>query len=381
MAQPSSLKNKKQPSITQTANLTVINAVTTHLFRDRQNNSPFYNTRIGTDWDLTSETANEFVRVIERKFAKNNKFHGFFAPDGYHMAPRTLEKFIANPKDFKSLVEGFVGNIRREANEAGRGTLTLGHLVMVHYKTQNDEEDIGRFLTVLLGDQSGFEFDNNLQPADLKSINTNELRHAAMFDLTLFKETFPKNDGDPYIKFITGKSKSAFLQDAFGCGDYVPNKHSVEQINRAVLDFLDDPIIPSERRIKILKGVTSYLEDAAKSQSSVSIDQIQQVINKSLPLESEKLNGFTEFANLGDYEISERFQPTRQSANATAHVEITDANGDFKCKINIAAIGFNGDEKAITVDHEMQNITIPLTPKAKVIIRQILGETPKRATT
>lgn len=357
------------------ASLTVLNAVTADLFRDRQSNSPFYAARIGTNWDLNSSTANEFVSVIERKFAKNNKYHGFFDPKSYHMAPKTLSKFVDGSISFDDLVKAFVKNACSEANEAGRGTLTLGHLVMVHYKTEDDEEDVGRFLAVLVGDQSGFEFDKNLQPADLKSINTNELRHAAMFDLTLFKETYPANDGDAYLKFIAGKSRSAFLQDAFGCGDYIPNKYSVEQVHAAVLDFLDDPIIPPERRLTILREVTSHLETAAKKQASVSISQIQQVINKFLPIDSEKKDGFGEFVNLGAYTISERFQPTRQSAAMLSHVEISAPNGDFKCSVNIEAIGFGSDdEKMIKVDDDMESITLPLTPKAKGIIRQILGE-------
>ncbi|MDO8336150.1 MAG: nucleoid-associated protein [Candidatus Saccharibacteria bacterium] len=377
------LTPSSKPLAVSTANnitpLTVLNAVTADLFRDRESNSPFYAARIGENWDLNSTTANEFVSVIERKFAKNNKYHGFFDPNSYHMAPRTLSKFVEDSISFDDMVKAFVKNACAEANEVGRGTLTLGHLVMVHYKTVDDDEDVGRFLAVLVGDQSGFEFDKNLQPADLKSINTNELRHAAMFDLTLFKEIYPANDGDAYLKFIAGKSKSAFLQDAFGCGDYIPNKYSVEQVNAAVLDFLDDPIIPPERRLTILKEVTSHLESAAKRQVSVSIIQIQQVINKFLPVGSEKIDGFNEFVNLGAYTISERFQPTRQSAAMLSHVEISDPNGDFKCSVSIEAIGFGGDEgKIIKVDDEMESITLPLTLKAKAVIRQILGDRDQR---
>jgi nucleoid-associated protein YejK len=358
------------------SSLIVINAVTADLFKDNIGNIPFYDARIGKNWNLENRTAIDFVSVIERKFAKNNKYHGFFDPESYHIAPRTLQQFVDNSIGFDDMVKAFVDNACVEANEVGRGSLTLGHLVMVHYKTQNDVEDAGRFLAVLVGDQGGFEFDSDLQPVDLKSINTSELRHAAMFDLTLFKETYPANDGDAYLKFIAGKSKSAFLQEAFGCGNYIPNKFSVEQVNKAVLDFLDDPIIPGARRLKILSEVTTYLEVAAKKKVAVSIDQIQQVINKSLPPESDKIDHFSGFVNLGDYTISERFQPTRQSAGLLKNVDIADPSGNFKCSVSLEAIGFDGsdDGKIIKVDNNLESITFPLTSQASAIIRQILCE-------
>lgn len=355
--------------------LIVINAVTANLFKDRNEGLSYYSAKIGKPWNLQNSTALEFVSIIQKKFSRNNKFHGFFDPDSLHMAPRTIERFIDKKIDFYEMVKLFVDSACDEANQPGRGSLTLGHLVFVHYKTLNDEEDAGRFLAVLVGDQGAFEFDKDLQPIDLKSINTNELRHAAMFDLTLFRTTYPKNDGEAYLKFITGKSKSAFLKDAFGCEDYIPNQYSIDQVNKAVLDFLNDPAIPGERRLKILEQVVNHLEIAAKKQGAVSISEIQHVINKQLPPNSNKIDAFSEFVNLGDYTISDRFQPTRQNASHLRNVEITDPNGNFKCNVTLGAIGVEStdDGKIIKVDTKFENITLPLTPQAQAIIKQILG--------
>ncbi|MEE1917719.1 nucleoid-associated protein [Pseudomonas asiatica] len=189
-------------------------------------------------------------------------------------------------------------------------------------------------------------------------------------------QDFPKNDGEAYLKFITGKSKSAFLKDAFGCEDYIPNQYSIEQVNKAVLDFLDDPSIPSERRLKVLEQVVKHLDAAAKKQGAVSINEIQQVINKQLPLNSKKIDGFSEFVNLGNYIISDRFQPTRQNASYLNSVDITDPHGNFKCNVSLSAIGLGSsdDGKTIRVDRDFQTITLPLTPQAQSIIKQILGE-------
>lgn len=354
----------------------VLNAITADLFKTQNKGLSYYDATLGKSWNLAKDTAIEFVNVIERKFAKNNKFHGYFAADSTHMAPKALLEFAGGKITFEDLVEKFVDNACAEANLPTRGRMTLGHLVMVHYKTQNDHDDIGRFLAVLVGKQGGFDFDSELQPVDLTSINTSELRHAAMFDLTLFQETYPENDGDAYLKFITGKSRSVFFKDAFGCADHIPNRDSVEQVNAAVLEFLDDPAIPNKRRLLIVEKVTAHLAVAARNNVAVSIKDIQQVINNSLPIGSDKLNGFGDFVNLGGYSISERFQPTRGSAQLLKSVEITDPQGVFKCSVNLEAISYSdvGNEKIITVDEDLTSIKIPLTPHARAIIKKILGE-------
>ena len=361
------------------AGLKVISAKTADIKKESLNGITFYEATIGKSWDLSKETALDFVSVIERKFVSNNKFHGFFSPNSSHMAPQTLGNYIEKRINFDDMVKAFVDNACDMANLPGRGSLSLGHLVMVHYRTANDEGDTGRFLAVLVGKKGGYDFDSDLQPVDLSSINTSELRHAAMFDLTLFKETYPKNDGDAYLKFIAGKSKSDFLKDAFGCGDYVANKDSVQQVNQAVLDFLDDPAIPPQRRLQILQNVTVYLANAAKLKKAVSISQIEQVINKALPVGSDKIGAFGSFVNLQSYTISERFQPTRLAAEALKSVDINDPEGIFKCSINLQSIGYSDakNSKPIVVDDELQFITLPLTAHASSIIKQILGEKAK----
>lgn len=58
--------------------LLVINAQTADIYKKTLSGLTFYEAKIGKSWDLTKTTAQEFVTVIERKFARNNKFHGFF---------------------------------------------------------------------------------------------------------------------------------------------------------------------------------------------------------------------------------------------------------------------------------------------------------------
>ncbi|QRR30902.1 nucleoid-associated protein [Pseudomonas simiae] len=357
--------------------LLVINAQTADIYKKTLSGLTFYEAKIGKSWDLTKTTAQEFVTVIERKFARNNKFHGFFSPQSLHMAPITLSEYISQRIDFDAMVKAFVDSACNVANEPGRGALSLGHLVIVHYRTAAEEDDTGRVLAVLVGKKEGFDFDADLQPVDLSSINTSELRHAAMFDLTLFKEIYPKNDGEAYLKFIVGKSRSSFFKEAFGCGDHVPNKDSVEQVNKAVLDFLGSSELGRKQKLIIIESVTEHMALAAKHQKAITIDEIEVIINKKLPVESDKIGKFKEFVNLGGYVVSERFQPTRNDAVALKTIDINDPIGNFRCHVSLESIGYlsAGTSKPVKVDDDLQFITMPLTPEARAAIKQILGET------
>lgn len=96
------------PTTPAPAALIVIHAVTANLFKEKNGGLSYYNADIGKPWNLQSSTALEFVSIIQKKFSKNNKFHGFFDPDSLHMAPRTIVRFIDKKIDFNEMVRLFV---------------------------------------------------------------------------------------------------------------------------------------------------------------------------------------------------------------------------------------------------------------------------------
>lgn len=355
--------------------LCVIAAQTADMFKSSIGGTSFYEANLGKKWDLSKQTAKEFINIIERKFARNNKLHGYFSSESPHMAPVILGKYIRQELKFEQVVKEFVDNALLVANEPGRGSLMLGHLVFVHYKDGTEPDDIGRFLAVLVGKQAGFDFNSDLEPVNLTSINTSELRHAAMFDLTLFDIIYPGNDGDSYVKFIAGKSRSDFLRDAFGCGDYIPNKNSVEELNRALQDFLGNSSLKKGLRQAIIESVKDHLAHAASKQLPVTLDEVQQVINKKLPNNAEETDRFKEFVNNGGYTVSAVFQPTRSSAEKIHNVEINDPTGNFKCTVTLGAIGYMSaaEQKPVKVDDNLEYITLPLTTEAREAIRKMLG--------
>jgi len=355
--------------------LVVIAAQTADMFKTSIGGASFYDANLGKTWDLTKPTAKEFIRIIERKFARNNKLHGFFSAKTKHMAPATLEDYIANKIEFEQLVQRFVDNALDVANQRGRDSLMLGHLVFVHYKDGTEPDDTGRFLAVLVGKQAGFDFNSDLEPINLTSINTSELRHAAMFDLTLFDLIYPTNEGEAYVKFIAGKSKSDFLKEAFGCGDYIPNKDSVDQLNQAIQDFLGSSTLQRNQKQTILQSVKDHLAQAASKQAPVTLDEIQHVINKKLPLNSNEIDKFKDFVNNGGYTVSAVFQPTRNSAETMINVEINDPTGNFKCVVTLESISYMSatEQKPVKVDDNLEYITLPLTPAAREAILKMLG--------
>ena len=345
------------------------------MFKTSVGGASFYDANLGKTWDLTKPTAKEFIKIIEKKFARNNKLHGFFSAQTKHMAPAKLENYIASKIAFEQLVESFVDSALDIANERGRDNLMLGHLVFVHYKDGTEPDDIGRFLAVLVGKQAGFDFNSDLEPVNLTSINTNELRHAALFDLTLFDLIYPGNDGEAYVKFIAGKSKSDFLREAFGCGDYIPNKDSVEQLNKAIQDFLGASNLQRNQKQTILQSVKDHLAQAASKQVPVTLDEIQHVINKKLPHNVDEIDKFKDFVNNGGYIVSAVFQPTRSSAETMINVEINDPTGNFKCIVTLESIGYMNatEQKPVKVDDNLEYITLPLTPMAREAILKMLG--------
>lgn len=355
--------------------LVVIAAQTADMFKSSIGGANFYDAKLGKKWDLSKQTAKEFINIIERKFARNNKLHGYFSSETPHLAPVILGNYIQQELTFEQLVQEFVDNSLLVANEPGRGSLMLGHLVFVHYKDGTEPDDIGRFLAVLVGRQAGFDFNSDLEPINLSSINTSELRHAAMFDLTLFDHIYPGNDGEAYVKFIAGKSKSDFLRDAFGCGNYIPNKNSVEELNRALQDFLGKSELQRKLRQAIMESVQNHLANAASKQSPVTLDEIQQVINKKLPNNADGIDKFKDFVNNGGYTVSAVFQPTRNGAEKITNVEINDPTGNFKCTVTLGSIGYMSaaEQKPVKVDDNLEYITLPLTKEAREAIQKMLG--------
>jgi nucleoid-associated protein len=208
--------------------------------------------------------------------------------------------------------------------------------------------------------KSGFDFDTDLQPKKLNPIDTDALRQAALFDLNLFAVSYPKNDGDSYLHFIDGKSKSGFFKEALGCEDATPNRESVRNLFEAVNAFVSECGLPRSKREKIVSKVTEHLKQRASEKKPTGLNEIQQVIDKELPVNHVKKGKFCVFVNDNKYQINSVFEPTLPDASKGESVEISDVSKNFSCKVKLSSLGYEGSGKPVLLDDDLNYIRIPL---------------------
>ncbi|EOL3825930.1 nucleoid-associated protein [Escherichia coli] len=145
-----------------------------------------------------------------------------------------------------------------------------GSVVFIHYKS-TEPEDLGKLLIVMVDKQSAYDFDSDkLTPTRLNPINTDALRQAAMFDLTLFEASYPENKGDSYVHFLQGKSKSDFFKDSLGCRHDSDNKRSIQQLFSAIDIFASKNSLGRVLRDTIDNEVKSLLEKNQKINTEIS---------------------------------------------------------------------------------------------------------------
>ncbi|WP_342230235.1 nucleoid-associated protein, partial [Yersinia enterocolitica] len=194
--------------------------------------------KVGRLWNLNNAVSNDFINKIELKFRRKNKFHNFLTKDELpNSIPTLLRKYIGDKLKFKTLVQSILSKIKVIVSNDGRilSGLKNNNIIFIHYKTTGDESDFGRLLIVMVDKKSGFDFESvALTPKKLSPIDTDALRQAALFDLTLFDITYPDNNGESYVKFIQGKSKSDFFKDALGCKREIDNNRSIQELFDAI---------------------------------------------------------------------------------------------------------------------------------------------------
>lgn len=328
--------------------------------------------QLGKLWNLNSKAANDFIEQIEKKFRRKNKFHSYFSGLPSNSTPINIQKYIGSNLSFEQLAEAQMSVIIYVANDNERGTLQGGNLVFVHYKTPGDPDDVGRLMIVMVDKKSAFEFDDTLQPIALQPIDTDALRQAAMFDLTLFSVTYPEKEGSTYLHFIEGRSKSDFFKTALGCDNTIPNKESVSNIFEAIKSFsLHNNLKPTLQE-KLTQGVYDFLDQNIGKQ--VSLGEIQHIIDKQLPDGHEAVGSFSEFANDQGFQINDFFEATRASLNNGVSIKIVDFESNYSVSVKSGSLGYEGSDKPVFVDENITYLMIPLSAADREKIRVVIGD-------
>lgn len=353
------------PNIVKIANQNyfAFGAITAHL---EKNETKRFDYSMGNLWDLTTPVAAEFITRIEKKFRRKNKFHNSLSKDSLPTSiPTLLSRFIKNNIKFEGLCKVIMEKFKLNSNsEELVGSLVGGSLVFVYYKSM-EENDLGKLLIVMVDKRSGFDFEVvTLTPRRLSPVNTDALRQAAMFDLTLFDECYPDDETHSYVDFIQGKSQSDFFKDSLGCTKDVDNKRSIDELFSAIESFVSHNSLGRAVRENADALVREFLDRKArdKNDKSVAIDDIQTIIDKCLPNNSEHKGTFKDYVNENNFKIDAQFEPTIYSAKSALTINLTDADKNFEIKILRGAIGDEKSNKPVILGSKNE-ITIKLSPE------------------
>ncbi|WP_156293345.1 nucleoid-associated protein [Serratia oryzae] len=323
--------------------------------------------KTGRLWNLNNEVSNNFITKLESKFRRKNKFHNFLTKDDLPRSiPSILKKYINKEIIFKRLAQSMLEKIKLEIGTDGRKILgiTESNVIFIHYKTISDNKDLGRLLIVMVDKKSGFDFEKvALTPKKLSPIDTDALRQAALFDLTLFNVSYPNNDSESYVRFIQGKSKSDFFKDALGCRKDVDNKRSIDEVFNAIFKFTNENNLPISIRDKIEESIRDFLDKKSrdKNDKSVRLIDIQKKIDKCLPDDHPSKGQFSTFVNANEFQIDDIFEPTNFSAENSSSYSFSDQNKNFTCKVRKTAIGSQNSTKPVKLDKVNRCLVFPLS--------------------
>ncbi len=354
-----------------------ISAITAQL---EKNDSGLLEIKLGRLWNLKTDVSTDFINKLESKFRRKNKFHNFLTENTLsNSIPSLLTKYITNKIKFKTIVTSIMSKIKTSVSDDGRkiSGAANNNIIFIHYKTTGDITDIGRLLIVMVDKKSGFDFENvALTPKKLSPIDTDALRQAALFDLTLFQSSYPKNNSDAYVKFIQGKSKGDFFKDSLGCKKDVDNNKSIQQIFDAIIAFSKTEGLTIPIRDKINEAITVLLNKKAKDKydQSLTLDIVQKNIDKCIPDEHPAKGQFITFVNVNEYQIDEVFEPTRRSATDANTFKFSDENDNFSVNVKKAAIGDEKSSKPVKIDKNNKCLMLPLSDFDFDEIMKVVGE-------
>ncbi len=305
-----------------------------------------FDSEIGLEWSLESEDVVQFITRSDKKFMAKRKSHGVIKKDLMPLnTPSFFLDYLNGKSNFPTFVNSVMRLMQREANE-DKSSLVGGNFVFIHYQVDLDLESDGRLLILMVDNKGVFDFDENLIPEKILSIDIDALRQAVLIDLTLFKASYPENQGEPYLHFITGKSKSGFFKRALGCDPKVDNNRSIQQVSAAFDDFAIELKMNALNKVRVNKAIESLLNEKARDpiDKKITIEDIGNCIATTLPKMRDISKKFIQFVDVNEYLIDDYFEPSRFSEKEFGQIKITDEEKDYEFTFDIDSI--SDDEKS-----------------------------------
>ncbi len=360
------------------APLVVLNAIAAEVSKQDSR----FGYEFGDVWDGGNEHALNFVQEIEAKFRRKTKTYGFLSVDtGRNSIPTILTNFNADTDSaFEDATQSMMERLKSSLNEDGRGNTQVGHMVFIHYCNEGEEEDLGRLLVVMVDKKDVFDFDAGLVPTRFKSIDVDTLRQAVLYDLTLFDSVYPdhieEHQDKAYLRFISGRSKGQFFQEALGTNDMIDNTVSVSSIFNAVEQFGKELGLRTAHIRKLRDEVELLITD--KKGKQVSVNSVARKVIANLPdgNDGTTAEDFVMFINENDYKISEIFDVTRGQLQKATNIE-GQKGQDYFYRIKRSALGtINDAEKSIRYDAGTRTIYIEVQDEEQH--RELLEALPDR---
>lgn len=195
-----------------------------------------------------------------------------------------------------------------------------------------------------------------------------------LIDLTLFKSSYPNNEGDPYLHFITGMSKSGFFKRALGCNPKIDNKRSIEQLHEALDGFSNNISLTTEQRIKVRESVKAFIYVKARSvDKKMTISDVGKVIEKCIPEIQNVAGKFEQYVDINEYTIDQYFEPHYTSSKPFGEIKISDDDDEYEVTCNVNTIGSsNKSDKKIIYDKANSRLIIRLTDSGITEIEKII---------
>lgn len=340
-------------------NLVVLKAIAAEVYKKEGR----FDYDFGNIWNGDNEHALNFVQEIEKKFSRKSKTYGFLGLDtGTLSIPTILTHFNKDVDgNFERATRSMMQRLKSSLNNDGRGNTKIGHMVFIHYCNEGEEDDLGRLLVVMVDKKEVFDFDDSLVPTKFKSIDVDTLRQAVLYDLTLFDAVYPdqtqENQDKAYLRFISGRSKGQFFQEALGTTDIIDNTVSVSNLFDAIDGFGEFLKLKKGYVRKIQEEVERLIDQ--KKGKQISVNNVAKKVIANLPEGTDNLDleDFIGFINENDYKISEIFDVTRSQLQKATSIEGRQGQ-DYSYVIKKSALGKVDDDKIVRYDENTRTIYI-----------------------
>ena len=336
------------------------------------------------DWDVNDKYVIEFVNEADRKIRKKVKGHGTIKyPFINKSLAQTLESHrVRDDSSFYEMVKSIQLNSPLHLSATRAQTKLV--LIFLHYKNSlidtdgNETSNKEYCLVVLLKDKTALQFSDNGTPLSTNIIDFDDVMQAATFNLDKFDNDIAlKQNTD--ISFISGVTE--YFKDFFDAKDVIQNKESVDNVLKAIRDFVDELELSRVQSEKVESVIRARIQENNRKKFSTKLSEVSSAIHntvKDMDVYDEEndnhielninANSFEEYVQEHDYKINEEFNVGNSDLETLEFITLDTDVGNLKVKKSLI---YNDDESSVRYNPESKELTIVTELTDPEIISQI----------